>query len=75
MTISSTFSEVYRLILLSKKYHVDCQNTMGARGINTKRLFFCLFFIYVFLSRDDDGLPINSDLQRGLDRRLRHTQH
>ena len=41
-------------------------------------VYFFYFFLFMhLLSRDDDnpGRDNNSDLQRGLDRRLRHIQH
>ena len=44
---------------------------------NPQHTIFFIFFIYAFLSRTmtTHAESINSDLQRGLDRHLRHTQH
>ena len=40
-------------------------------------IYIFYFFIYAFLSRTmtTHAESINSDIQRGLDRHLRHTQH
>ena len=45
--------------------------------VNISNKISCMiYFFYAFFSRDDDNprrVNFNSDLQRGLDRRLRHT--
>ena len=60
----------------SRYYGID--NRLVGSAVNTITFFFFFLFFYAFfLSRDDDNprsVNFNSDLQRGLDRRLRHTQ-
>ena len=54
---------------------IECQEAVETEKLNYLSFFF--FFFYGFLSRTmtTHAESINSDLQRGLDRHLRNTQH